>query len=411
MSSKHITDPKRKRATTKQSAPANTEPVVFAKNAHPDIKEHMNMFGYAVVQVLSAEECNRAIVDQVKNILMKQPWMEKLKVQDRATGDSLDIDINTKQYVQELTTPGIPAEALVHYDSVWPLHKGFGACCDPLAFHLGTMYDVRQDGDLYEVACSVIGKKELFFTLDRCIHKLPGKGDPEFLHWDLNIFKTDPREGQTHDSAMCGKVMFTESTFICVPGTHTLEFAKEFKDIYSPIYRNINPSAAKFGLDPKKDDPMNLRDMRQAITIPAGCAIFWSPYLLHGTQKSMIDQGIEFGMYLGYMTDIDRPNYKDGNERQDRINSYLLGKAPVMYPSLDPTHYYPARYDNFPHMLDPYVEKTAPDYEGRSERMVKSGLMRGIYVRTLKPVLDSAYVPFGLSPLGERMLGLSAWDV
>ena len=411
MSINPIPDPKRKRAT-KQPALVITEPTVFAKSAHADIKEHMNVFGYAVVQVLNAEECSRAIVDQVKNILTKQPWIEKLQVKDRVTDELLDIDVDAQRYVAELTTPGIPADALDHYDSVWPLHKGFGACCDPPAFHLGTMYDVRQDADLYEVAGVVLGSKTgLFFTLDRCIQKLPGKGNPEFLHWDLNIFNPETRETQTHDPTMCGKVMFTESAFICVPGTHTLEFAKEFKDIYLPIYRKTNPSAAKFGLDPKKDDPMNLRDMRQAIAIPAGCAIFWSPYLLHGTQKNPIDQGIEFGMYLGYMTDIDRPDYKDGNERHDRIDSYLVGRAPAMYPSLDPTHYYPARYDNFQRMLDPYVDKTASDYEGRWGRVIKSGSMKGVYVRTLKPVLDPAYVPPRLSSLGEMMLGLRAWDV
>jgi hypothetical protein len=87
---------------------------------------------------------------------------------------------------------------------------------------------------------------------------------------------------------------------------------------------------------------MNLRSQRQSIAVPAGCAIFWSPYLLHGTNASPASSGVTFGsMYLAYITDIDRPGYEDGQERQDRRDSFTQGHAPRMFPSLDRVHYFP----------------------------------------------------------------------
>jgi ectoine hydroxylase-related dioxygenase (phytanoyl-CoA dioxygenase family) len=385
-----------------------TIPTILDKRDTACIKAHFDTHGYAVVQVCDTETCKQAIVEQVKKILKRQPWMQQLEVKDRVTGNFLDIDSNEAQYVAELTTPGIPKEALMHYDEVWPLHKGFGACCDPVAFHLDFEWQLRQDESLYAIARAIMQGGELYVTIDRCIHKLPGKGDDEFLHWDLPIFNL----GNRTETEMCLKICFTDAEFICVPGTHTLQFAEDFKAAYQPLYPNAKPSAAKFGLDPKKPDPMDLRSKRVAIHIPAGCALVWSPYLLHGTRKSPKTSGVAFGMYMGYMRDIDRPGYKtkepgiDG-ERQDRIDSYGKGRAPARYPSLDPTHYYPFRYYNFPKMLKKYVDMTPPGYAGRGERTIKSGENKGTIVPELIPMLDPHYQPYPLTKLGKMLLGIT----
>jgi hypothetical protein len=392
------------RKNTKRLKPS-VESTVFSLHDVAGITQHFDVFGYVVVRVLDEAGCQKAIAEQLRQILLKQPWEEKLEVRDRVTGEVLDINCDEARYVKELTTPCIPKAALEHYDRVAPLHKKFGACCDPSAFHLRTVWRIRQAEPLYAIARGLLKESKIYTTIDRPIQKMPGMGDEEFLHWDFHILDTDSRDDTL--PMLCGKVSFTDSTFVCVPGTHTLEFALEFRSLYEDLYPNAKITAPKFGLDPKKEDPLELREARQSIGVPAGCAVFWSPCLLHGTEKSPKDSGISFGSYIGYMRDIDRSKYKD--ERQDRINSYLQGKAPARYYSLDPTHYYPARYDNFPHMLEPYVNKTPLDYVGRSERVIQSGPNKGKSVPVLVPVPDPDYVPFPLSPLGYRLLGSEPW--
>jgi hypothetical protein len=384
-------------------------PAIFPTTDAAGIKEHIEKHGFVVVRMLRERECEEAIADQVKNILLKQPWMEKLVVQDRLTGETLDIEQHRDRYIKELVAAGIPKKAREHYHSVWPMHKQFGACCDPNAFHLQTMWNVRQDEDLYETMCYVMGRREIYVDINRCIQKLPGMGMVELLHWDVPVFK--PRTGGDFPQ-MCGKVMFTEGSFVCLPGSHTQEFADEFKAKYRSIYPNATDDAPKFGLDIGKPDPMDLFKRKDSIPIPAGCGIFWSPYLLHGTEKSPLASGVVFGMYLGYMTDIERPDYPaaDG-ELKDRVSSYLNGHLPAAYPSLDPVHYYPHKFDNFQKHMDAYVQKTPVGYEGRAKRLVKSSLKHGspVYVDILKPVVDPGWVPPVLTERGFKLLGLYGW--
>ena len=161
----------------------------------------------------------------------------------------------------------------------------------------------------------------------------------------------------------------------------------------------------KFGLSPDKPDPMDLRSQRESIAVPAGCAIFWSPYLLHGTEKSATSSGVTFGMYLGFITDIDRSDYEDGQERQDRRDSFMHGRAPRMFPSLDTVHYCPHRYVNFQRLMQACVDRTPAGYAGRGTRTTA----RGGVVDILEPVMDPTYVPHGLTVLGRRLLGMEPW--
>jgi hypothetical protein len=389
-------------------------PTKFDKADIAGIKAHFDVHGYAVVQTCDPDECTAAIAEQVREILNNQPWMEKLVVKDRTTGDVLDIDRDTERFVKELTTPGIPKEALKHYDRVWPMHRKFGACCDPSAFHLKFEWKLRQDESLYAIARAVMEEDKLYVTIDRCIHKLPGKGDKEFLHWDLPILNLEARRADDKPTDLCLKICFTDAEFICVPGTHKRKFAEDFKAAYQPHYPKARKTAAKFGMDPKKPDPMGLRDKRVAIKIPAGCSFIWSPYMLHGTTESPEDGGVTFGMYMGYMTDIDRHGYQSSepgitSERKDRNMSYMLGRAPACYPSMDPTYYFPKRFYNFHKLIKKYVDMTPPGYAGRGVHVIKSGANKGTAIPVLLPVLNPNYVPYPLTTLGKQLLGVWPW--
>jgi hypothetical protein len=379
---------------------------VFEKDADRDlIKAFFEENGYVIVRVLNKEECLNNIKAQVKHVLLKQPWLETLEVKDEMP---LDFEKDPDRYVSVLTRDKLTKSTLQHYESVWPLHAGFGACCDPQVFHLEEVWRIRENTNLYNIASTILQKEELWVEINRSIQKLPGKGEDEFLHWDVDFLN----EKWAKDESISGKLMFTSGTFICVPGTSTKAFHELFKENYGMHYHQQHK--AKLGLDPKKSDPLNLKQKRVSIPVPAGCAIFWSKWLLHGVQRNPLDAHIQFGTYIGYMPAVSRKDYKRKagiEEAEDRIHSFKRGCAPKLWPSLDKIHYYPFRYNNFPQHLKPFTEKTREDWPGRATKTIKSGPKKGEVLDDLLPVIDEEYVRPKLSKLGKRLLGKKPWPV
>lgn len=235
-------------------------------------------------------------------------------------------------------------------------------------------------------------------------------------HWDCTPVLPPDSDHETWDASpagLHGKVCFTTSTFVAVPGTANEAFRRQFVAQHRALYPNARSGAPKFGLDPAKPDPLGLVDRRAAISVPAGCVVFWSPKLLHGVRRKPKDEAIEFGAYLGFMRAVDRPEYRrlagGVKERDDRIASYTEGKAPVLWPSLDRIHYFPKRYLNFPRLLAPYYAKTRSDWPGRRTRSIQSGPRKGEEVPHMVAVRTVAYKRPRLTPLGERLLGSRPW--
>ena len=398
--------------STKKAAAYAAAPHVFdaehvfdaAIDCADAIAAHYQTHGFVVVRALTPAECVANIKAQVTGILLKQPWQRTLRVCD--AGGELDIERDTARYVEALTRPNLDGETLASYEAVWPFHAGFGACCDPSAFHLPEMWRVREKPQLYEIATRLMGgRRKLWVDVNRGIQKLPDKGDEEFLHWDLDFLHGEHRA----DGAVSGKVMFTDGAFVCVPGTATAAFQAEFRRLYGPLYPNAKAGAAKFPLDKAKPDPLGLVGKRVAVKVPAGCAIFWSEWLLHGVQKNPRTGHIQFGMYLGYFPAGARKEYERKakvDELADRLESFRRGVAPKLWASFDKIHYYPARYVNFDRMLAPYIAKTRRGYPGLTTRTIKSGERKGDVVADIVPVADPSYMPPRLTALGQRLLGL-----
>ena len=379
-----------------------------ARDGVATIAAHYARHGCVVVSVLTPQECQDNIKAQVKEIVLKQPWQQLLVVCDPTTGQELDIDRDTALYISVLTSDNLDKATLAHYEAVWPFHSGFGAPCDPQAFHLEGMWRVREKVELYDIARTIVGNDKLWVDINRPIQKLPGKGEQEFIHWDLDIMHKDYQP----DRALAGKVVYTDGVFVCVPGTANAEFLRQFREQYGPLYPGAKHGDAKFRLDKAKPDPMGLVAKKIAIKVPAGCAIFWSEWLLHGVEKNPRTGHIQFGMYLGYMDAVDRAEYQRKvkvSELNDRLGSFHKGVAPLLWPSFDKIHYYPARYVNFHRMLEPYIRKTRPAYAGLTVRAIKSGLKKGQVVSDIVPVPDASYHPPQLSALGQRLLGAVAW--
>lgn len=404
-----------KNAKRKRAAPIpDINSTIFDKTDIAGIKDEFDKNGWAVVRLYDKQECTKHIAEIARKILLNQPWMEKLVVKDRTTGAILNIDRDEEKFVEELTKPNIPKETLKHYNDVWPMHKTFGACADPSAFHLDFQWELRQDEFLYAIARAIMQEHKLASNIDRAITKLSGNGVPEFLHWDFPILDVDSRPRNEKQPSISMKICFTEAEFIAVPGTHTRKFAEEFKRAYEPLYPQAKKTDAKFGLDPAKPDPMGLQDQKVAIKLPPGSAIIWSPYLMHGTIRSSVRSPIVFGTYAGFTNDGNRPGYQSDepgitSEAKDRNMCYTLGRAPACYPSMDPVSYMPARLMNFPDKVKACVDKTPPGYAGRKDYVMKTGPTKGTVIQILRPVLDPNYVPYPLTKLGKQLLGIWPW--
>ena len=119
----------------------------------------------------------------------------------------------------------------------------------------------------------------------------------------------------------------------------------------------------------------------------------------------------QMGMYFGYMPedhleDVYRRKKMGMTAREDRIECVRTGRAPKLYPSGDPVHYYPKRYKNFVKMLKKYTDKAREDWPGLTWKTVKK---TGEVVRELVPVLDPKFKPYEFDKLGRRLVGLSRW--
>lgn len=399
---------------------------IFEPNEYDKIHTFYNKNGFVLIQLLDERACIDAIKEQVEKILLKQPWEAKLVVLDPITEDEIVYSPATSDaYVKALVQPNLKKKVLDGYKDAFPFHRGFGACCDPVGFHLHSMWRIRENPHIVRIAANLIGHriKDLWVDINRPIHKLPTEGDAEFLHWDLQKFG----EYQP-DTSVQGKVMFSTGQFVCVPGTHTEEFHERFNHYYSSIYsENIGKAKAMTNLHPDKADPLGLKSQTCNFCIPAGCCIFWSTNLLHGQQITPRNAEIEFGMYLGYMLKTDRREYtaiakriKEKNieiygnksvfyerpitELQDRIYSFEHGVAPFLWPSLQPIEFYPKKFNNFPHILAAYVARMTKEAQQKYLRIRQSGPNPDNMVYDLLPWKDEDYVPYKLSPLGLNLL-------
>mmetsp|Transcript_14610 Transcript_14610/g.34351 ORF Transcript_14610/g.34351 Transcript_14610/m.34351 type:complete len:479 (+) Transcript_14610:177-1613(+) len=364
--------------------------------------------GLVCFRLLTQDECDDLILEQWKKILWKQPWLpvHKLRVQDEI-GRQLHMERDRDAFLKAVKGP-LSTERRKHYEEGWCLHRGFGACCDPVVFHLPGVWKLRQSPQLYEIAARLSGNRKLWVDINRSIQKLPGQGDNEFLHWDFNPFNEDSHSDPNHVN-VSGKVCYTKSRFVAAPGTHTSEFLADFVSKYRAVYPDVRTSSPKLGLDPQKADPLELFARRKEFCIPAGCAVLWSDRLLHGQVKTPLTEEVEYGCYIGFLPAGSRAAYKAVSgveELEDRLASYHNGHAPKLWPSLDRIHFYPARFKNFPNLLESYLRKMPPDHPMITTRVTSKGKT----VRDLIPLSVPHYAPPPLSALGKRLLGLTSWD-
>jgi hypothetical protein len=119
--------------------------------------------------------------------------------------------------------------------------------------------------------------------------------------------------------------------------------------------------------------------------------------------KTPLNEPTEYGCYLGYFEAGSRQRYEDTcgvTERADRVESYILGQAPKLWPSFDPIHFVPKRFTNYPKILAGYIAKMPKNHP--------SIFTNAKGVTCLRPWPNVGYTPPALSALGRRLLGISS---
>ena len=119
--------------------------------------------------------------------MLYSPYFSNGQVTLRGAVTTYVVPADQADFLSAVIGP-LPAQRRKKFEAGWPLHRGFGACCDPVVFHLDGVWEVRQDPDLYKIASHLSGETRLWVDINRSIQKLPGQGDNEFLHFDFNPF-------------------------------------------------------------------------------------------------------------------------------------------------------------------------------------------------------------------------------
>jgi hypothetical protein len=377
-----------------------------ARAIHTFYEKH----GFAAMRLLDESQCADGVYELYENLLMTQPWndpdwhggVSPLVLADEhgairfERGRTSDAE-HRRRVVAALTRPSFNRDELKMLEHHWPLHVGFGAPCDDIGFNLPLVWQARQSQAVYDVVARITGLNGvdtdgLRVDINRPIMRLPKKGEKEFLHWDLDINVPFKR----HNQHIQGKVAYTPSRFVCVPGTHTPQYQDEFLAKYGE-HKGGNKTA--LNMDTHAEEFAR----QQTLSIPAGCYFMWNNQMLHGVTPSASDANIELGFYMGFFpaAGVDR------GVHEDRIRSYERGVAPKFWPSGDRIHFYPKRWINFHKNIQNTIDKMPADHPSIKKRKNAAG--------TDFPELlpwrptDYVYRPPKLTQLGEMLLGRLPW--
>jgi len=393
------------------------------KSQIEEIVQFYNQNGYVLIQLLDEETCKAMVLEQWREIILKQPYSDDYKLESKNYDNPEEaIDLNEDELFTYATKKDLTPNQLKKYTDGWPMHKTFGATCDPQVFNLKGVWKIRENKFLYRLAKKILNKIEIWVSIDRSIQKLPNQGENEWLHLDLNLKKTyeniDASSNETKTEALQGKVLYTEGGFLCVPGSHTPHMTKT---ICEQHVNDANYNKDKFPFNENnKWDQEHLFKKQKFIHIPAGCAIFWNSHLVHGVLKIPRRDNIQYGTYIGYFAAGSRPEYKEKtkaldptnkgvSELQDRLDSYVYNRAPILWPSLDQVHYFPAMWTTYTQHMKNHIAKL--------HDRVRVGMLNTITQKNGKklqvvtaPILPrEQYQKPDLSELGKKLLGMKLW--
>jgi len=372
------------------------------------MKKSYRKYGVIRIKVTTDAFCREFIIEMWNDIILKQPWIHKIRLFSKDDPERelhLSNPADEEEYLEIITSRLHPKVRKMMEDA-WPLHRGFGACCDPGVFFSKCAMALRENRHLYNIAKHLLGYKRFWSDVNRQIQKLPCQGTDEFVHFDFNPFARTV----SYPNGISGKFCATKGYFYGVLCTHKDEFFEEFVPLYRPLYPGAKENDAKFALNEDVDDPLNLYNRIKKIPVPAGVVILWDNRLLHKHAKSAHDEPMLLGQYVGFFPAGSRSRYMQVcgvDEQQDRVEAYLNGRAPKLWPSYDKIQFYPKRFDSAPRVMQAYLDKLPVGHAMRGTRVKDDGKV--VHFLATPVLVD--YKPLPMTKLGKQLLGLLDWPV
>lgn len=349
----------------------------------------------------------------VKGVFEPMPYSDEFRLQLKdANGEIVHIDNpdHRERLIALLLQTSFTPDELKSVLKMFPPHREFGAPVLIGSMSIPTAERLKDNEALYKILALLMGQG-FVICKNRCIVKAPSMGDNEFLHWDWDPFSEDFDpwdESELPTRGVSGKICFTESVFVAVPGTNTKPFLELFKDLYGDIYDTRKIGVAKYGLDPKKEDPLGLFDAAVAFEVPQGHVVWWDERLLHGTRKSSTKDPIAFGQYFGAHRITEE-------QCAERAKCHESGDLPRKWPSGDEIREFPRRYDNFPGIAfemvgKKYLPEVAKTLVGtRTTKMGKTVMHVKPWGKIQHPKSTYRYEPYPHTPFGRCAAGLEPW--
>jgi len=386
--------------------PVATGPI--CKAFQPDdlegIRKQFDTFGGCIIDLLTQEECDENICAMMRRI-EKQPFKDEFKL--RLYDDcNKRVRVRDKGFLKLIKKPlSARNKKALHKSS--PPHRMFGASL--LNWH--TFWAIRQKPEAVAIGQAIVGQTNVRVMSNRGVEKQPTQGMQEFPHWDVNLRTVNPRAPRKF---FAGKVMLTHGSFIGMFGTQKPEFIEEYKqECFGPNgdYKQYSKTATKFTIDPKKDK-RGIVPSAVKLMLKPGQWFIWDCLLGHGTNKLATDAPMQFAMYLSYRTAEWDPVYKQKcgvDEKTDQISSYLTGVPPRLYQgSNDNVCHTPNNWINFPKSMTSFINKIKPGHPMITEKLCKAhNQMRP----SIEYVPAKNYIPFPLSALGKKLIGIDEWPV
>jgi hypothetical protein len=341
-----------------------------------------------------------AVCDLVTNIFKPMPYRREHRLNFKLpSGKEVHIDNegDMDDIVDVFLAGRLSKENWERLQKCLPPHATFGAPCVPGSFHTNTQNKVREDPRMYKAGTLLTFMLCINACFNRCVFRTPKTSGDDMLHWDC-----DPRAPRGNvDNQVGGKVCITECSFVCVPGSHTPEFLDSFNSVYDPWYPGRKPGCAKYGLSRDKD-PWGLFQQQRAFRIPAGHCAFWHELILHSHPSKERDDPVAFGFFMGF-----RPE-GSAEEREMLRQLHRTGGVPFHWPSGDLFHFFPHKFENFPHLWKTVTDKLTPEAHAAlvGTRLTKAG-KEVPYVRPWG--WSEPFKPYPFTELGLCITGQEPW--
>ena len=365
--------------------------------------------GFIIIKNAISSEENYLFKKEIWDTILKFPF-------------SKEINFDIKDYDKDLSEKDIE-----DIQKFYPNIDNFGAMNIPPFFHLHHMWKARQNPNIFVKFAQLLKNHKIWCSLDRVSVKLPGNGNSEFCHWD-----SDPWfwEDQSFEPLQ-GILSLCDTKFFCCPGTHTIEFSKNFQKNYS----YLKPTKGKrdyVSLKKGYPDPLKISASMEEFKLNSGDLIIFSSRLIHESKQNM-SKKIRYVQYISFEPARNNQNnkiyqnnkkrikekYENKNidELKDRIESFSTGKNPLYLPSGCMMNIFSKNYLVFhSKLLNDFSKRFKKDllqkYKYKSGKNKDKEIDIMYNYNSNQIVLENGeklYIPFKLNYYGKRILGIKNW--